>query len=321
MSTTPSISDSAYTVVGGSRSPQVPAGQRGGPRLAIVVLNREGRLHREEFLREYAGRLPAEMVYVSGPEVAWDIDARARQFPEVRFLLLKQAASVGEWINLAMQETRAPLVLVVWSSVRFPADAFTPDLLLSFAAAGAVCCVPRMQTDRGDPVPTVHMPVFIRRRPRIIPLTELRDRMMCLYPFDYCGIYSRDRYLRVGGYDQQIVNPYWQKLDFGLRSLMWGERIEHRTGLLFTHHGEIPPEDTTRDAGYKLFYLKNLAVSVGQPGGVLPWRRFPAYLLASDTGPIASWREFESARRWVEANRVRFRSEARSLPDLWELPG
>ena len=287
--------------------------------LAVVVLNREGRLHREEFLREYHDRGVAEMVYVSGPQVAWDIEARSRQFPEVRFVLLKHEASIGEWINLAMQETRSQLVMVLWSNIRFSIEALTPELLQSMAVDQAVCVVPRMQTERGDAIPTVHMPVFIRRRPRVIPLTEVRDRMMCLYPYDYCGVYSRERFLSVGGFDPQIANAYWQKLDFGFRSLLWGERIIVRAGLLFTHTGELAPEDTTRDAGYKLTYLKNLAVTVSAEGGVLPRRRFAAYLLGSDTGPIASWREFESARRWVEANRVRFRREARSLADLWEL--
>jgi hypothetical protein len=284
------------------------------------VLNREGRLHREEFLREYHDRGPAEMVYVSGPEVAWDIEARSRQFPDVRFMLLKQQAPVGEWINLAMQETRAPLVMVLWSNIRFAVEAFTPELLQSLAAEQAVCVVPRMQTERGDAVPTVHMPVFIRRRPRIIPLPEVHDRMMCLYPYDYCGVYARERFLRIGGFDPQVANPYWQKLDFGFRCFLWGERIVLRTPLLFTHFGQLATEDTTRDASYKLTYLKNLAVSVRLEGGVLPWRRFAAYLLGSDTGPIASWREFDAARRWVEANRVRFRREARTLSDLWELP-
>jgi GT2 family glycosyltransferase len=319
MSTTPSTSDAAYTVVGGRAPGRGRAGEPEGS-LAVVVLNREGRLYREEFLREYHDRGPAEMVYVSGPEVAWDIEARSRQFPAVRFVLLKQEASIGGWINLAMQETRAPLVMVLWSNIRFSVEAFTPDLLRSLADEQAVCVVPRMQTERGDAIPTVHMPVFIRRRPRIVPLAEVRDRMMCLYPYDYCGVYSRERFLRVGGFDPQIASPYWQKLDFGFRCFLWGERIVLRVPLLFTHHGQLATEDTTRDASYKLTYLKNLAVSVRPEGGVLPRRRFPAYLLGSDTGPIASWREFEAARRWVEANRVRFRREARTLADLWELP-
>ena len=320
MSTTPSTSDAAYTVVGGRRPERAPRPGGPAPSLAVVVLNREGRLHREEFLREYNDRGPAEIVYVSGPEVGWDIEARSRQFPDVRFVLLKQEASVGEWINLAMQETHSALVMVIWSNVRYSLEAFTPDMLQSLAGEQAVCVVPRMQTERGDAIPTVHMPVFIRRRPRIIPLQETRDRMMCLYPYDSCGIYSRERFLRVGGFDPQVTNAYWQKLDFGFRSLLWGERIVLRTPLLFTQHGPLAPEDTTRDSSYKLFYLKNLAVSARGEGGVLFRRRFPAYLLGSDTGPIASWREFESARRWVEANRVRFRREARGLADLWELP-
>ncbi len=319
MSTTPSTSEAAYTVVGGRR-PERDAGGGTAVSPAVVVLNREGRLHREEVLREYGGSGLAEVVYVSGPEGGWDIEARSRQFPDVRFVLVKQEASVGAWINLAMQETRAPLVLVLWSNTRFDLGSLSGQLLESIAAEQAACVVPRMQTERGEPIPTVHMPVFIRRRPRVIPLTEVRDRTMCLYPYDYCGIYGRQRFLQVGGFDPEIRSAYWQKLDFGFRSLLWGERIVVRTGLVFTHQGPLAPEDTTRDAGYKLCYLKNLAVAVRSEGGVLPWRRFPAYLLGSDTGPIASWREFESARRWVEANRVRFRREARALADLWELP-
>ncbi len=261
------------------------------------------------------------MVYVSGPDVAWDIEARSRQFPDVRFVLLKQEAPIGEWINLAMQETRSPLVMVLWSNIRFAVEAFTPELLQSLAAEQAVCVVPRMQTERGDAVPTVHMPVFIRRRPRIIPLPEVRDRMMCLYPYDYCGVYARERFLRVGGFDPQVANPYWQKLDFGFRCFLWGERIVLRTASAV--HALRP----ARDRGHHA--RRGLQAHLPQePGG----RRAPRKAACcpgagspptcSAPTPARSPRGASSRRRtrWVEANRVRFRREARTLADLWELP-
>ena len=139
-----------------------------------------------------------------------------------------------------------------------------------------------------------------------------------LFPFDYCGLYNRLKFAQTGGYDSLIVNPYWQKLDFGLRCFLWGERLLGTMRMSIVYPGSPPEEDTTPDESYKVVWLKNMAVRMRKEMGVLPtWRAFD-YMLHSDTGPLGAVREFRIVRRWVRTNRFRFRRDPRGIVDGWE---
>jgi hypothetical protein len=139
-----------------------------------------------------------------------------------------------------------------------------------------------------------------------------------LFPFDYCGVYNRTRFLNSGGFDHQLTNPYWQKVDFGFRSHMWDESIRCDTSFRVRYLTEQSPEDTTPDESYKLFFLKNLSVRFGGDAGSLPKGRFFSYYLRSGSGLISAVREFKEVRRWVHENRYRFVRDARSVTELWE---
>ena len=113
---------------------------------------------------------------------------------------------------------------------------------------------------------------------------------------------------------------YWQKLDFGLRSYLWGEEIRYEPGFHLRYSAEPAAEDSTPDAGYKLFYLKNLAVRFTGDTGIMPRSKFLKYALRSDTGFFYSWKEFREVRRWVTLNRYRFKTDASGLINQWEIP-
>ena len=50
---------------------------------------------------------------------------------------------------------------------------------------------------------------------QVEPMPCFRDSLPTVYPFDFTGIYNRDKFIRMGGFDHAIANPYWQNLDFG----------------------------------------------------------------------------------------------------------
>ena len=171
---------------------------------------------------------------------------------------------------------------------------------------------------RREAIPTWQAPGGRQRRflPKFRPPRE--DGEKCLFPFDYCGLYSRERFSQLGGFDSRIGNPYWQKLDFGLRAWLWGEKILGTTRLTVLYMGSPPVDDTTPDEGYKAFYLKCLAVRIRHQMGVLQWWRFPEFMFRSDNGPIYAVKEFAAARSWVKTHRFRFRREPRDLIERWE---
>ena len=216
-----------------------------------------------------------------------------------------------------MEEVRSPLVLIAWSDVKI--KPLTLDFLTELEQSSHACTVPLMQTDHGDIVPSLHLPVFTRSRFRAVPWKSVQDGASSLYPFDYLGVYRKETFLSFGGFDEAMHNPYWQKLDFGYRCYLWGDDIVCRTSFQVSYLGEMVPEDSTPDAGYKLFFLKNLAVRIKKGQGLLSFLQFPRYMFRSDTGPIYSLKEFLGIRQWVNDNKGRFRREARRVAREWEV--
>ncbi len=321
MNTTPTISDRhriPYTVVTGQRETRI---LKKPPPLTILLLNRVGKFNREEFLSENENLGFAEILCVEGPDSSYDIESRAKRFPSVRFLLLKEDVSTGDQINLGFQEVRSEKVLVIWSDMKIARRSLKEETIQRIAEKSGLCAVPLIKDMKSVPVPTIHVPAFVGRKLKIVPWESIVDGMLSIFPFDYCGIYDVGRYHLVGGYDPAIVNPYWQKMDFGFRAHMWGERIACNTSLELSYSGEVIPEDNTPDASYKVFYLKNIALKLGRiqdrPIGKLPWYKFFVYMMHSDTGPIYSFKEFLSVRSWIRANRERFVQDSRSLVAGW----
>ncbi len=127
-----------------------------------------------------------------------------------------------------------------------------------------------------------------------------------------------EKFVLTGGFDAGIPNPYWQKLDFGFRSWLWGEEIRIAQALKVSYADAPTPEDETPDECYKWFWLKNLAPSFNGDSGAVPPYRFWSYLRSRRGGALSAIGEFRSAREWVRINRYRFRTDASSLVDLWE---
>jgi hypothetical protein len=169
-------------------------------------------------------------------------------------------------------------------------------------------------------VPSIQVPAVIRGRLKVIPWPPKQAGMRSLYPFDYSGLYNRGRFLLTGGYDPLITTPHWQKLDFGVRSFLWGETIQWDSSLRMSYTAEQSPEDSTPDASYKHFYLKNMAVRFNGEIGFLPRRRLLGYARRSGSGLFESVREFRDIQRWVSENRFRFKSDVPGLVAHWEMP-
>jgi hypothetical protein len=302
-----------YTVVGGPRWDRV---RRYPFALTLLVLSRGDRLYRAELLRDLSARRLGEILWVEGPEASADIESLAREFPDIRFLLIKAASTVGEWLNIAIAESRAPLVLSMWSDTRI--SAIPEALPARLERSAALCTVPIARNARFEVIPSWQAPFLKRRRFSLSFRIPRRDGEPTLFPFDFCGVYDRERFARSGGFDPAIKNPYWQKLDFGVRCFLWGERIAGTTGLTLSYTGSPPEDDATPDQGYKLFWLKCIAVTRHHEMGALAARRALEYMAHSDTGAFYALREFRAARAWVRTHRYRFRLDPRELVERWE---
>ena len=303
-----------YTVIGGRRRDRV---RRYSFPLTLLVMSRGDRLFRTELLKDLQSRQIGEILWVEGFEPSADVESLARDFPDVRFLLIKAPSTVGEMLNIGIGESRAPLVVSLWSDTRL--SVFSSSLLAPTEKSGVVCTVPVARNARLDPIPSWQSPVWKRHKLSLSFRAPRRDGESTLFPFDFCGIYNKEKFAQSGGYDPLIANPYWQKLDFGFRCFLWGESLRGTTGIALTYTGAPPEEDTTPDGGYKLFWLKNMAVRLRREMGVLPAVRVLDYIVHSNTGPFYAIQEFRAVRGWVHTHRFRFRRDSRDVVEKWEI--
>ncbi len=317
MNTIPTTLDAGtvpYTVVGAPK----PGGGGEAPALSVVLLNRGSRLYRGDPIAELERVGLGSVVSVEPKPESLDLEALSARHPGARFLLLSEPASPGAQINLAIRESRGPYVFVLWSDMALAAQGLSSRFFERLAERDILCQAPDLFARGGEQVPAAASPAFNRSSLKVLSLPPAKDGTRSLFPFDYAGIYSREKFVLTGGFDARLSNPYWQKLDFGFRAWLWGEEIRIAQALKVSYADAPTSEDETPDECYKWFWLKNLAPSFRGDCGAIGPSRFWSYLRSRGGGAPSALGEFRAAREWVRKNRFRFRTDAASLVDLWE---
>jgi hypothetical protein len=306
-----------YTVVGAPKAATASKVEdaRG---LSVVLLNRGSRLYRGEALGGLARAGLVNVISVEPNPDAVDVESLSARYPSARFILLSEAASPGVQVNIAIRESTGPYVFVLWSDLSLAAQGLSSRFYERLAERDLLCRVPSLFGKGGEQIPSVVMPAMGGSSLKVLGLVPEREGARSLYPFDYTGIYSKEKFTLTGGFDAGLANPYWQKLDFGFRAWLWGEEIRLAQALKLSYADPPPPEDETPDEGYKWFWLKNLAPSFRGDSGAIGSRRFWSYLRSRRGRSLSALGEFRAAQDWVRLNRYRFRTDAASLVDLWE---
>ena len=319
MSTTPSTSDlpPSYTVVGGGKGRRVSGRRRG---LSLILLHRGGILNRAEVFAEFERLGAEEILSIEGPEASYDIEPLSLRFPRIRFILLHSPADPGRRIDIGMRESSGDLAAVLWSDLSVPADTFSGPLVERLRKNRLLCAAPWFIGRKGEVLPALQAPAFDKKRLKVLSIVPTKEESPTLFPQDFCGIYDREKYFLLGGYDPGIENPYWQKMDFGFRAHLWGEKILCLRDFRLSPGDSVTAEDLTPDAGYRAFFLKNLAVRFTGDRGVLPLGRFASFYFRCGCGLLTAVREFRRVRSWVEKNGYRFRMDSSSVTELWEDP-
>jgi len=304
----------------------------GSAGLSAVVLNRGRRFARRNMFEDMKKTGFDFVISVEPPPIQYDIEELSTQFPFVRFVLLAENISLGEQINLAVSEIDTPLIFVLWNDLRFVAGggAYRMVERLSYPTVKwdpsgeknplrRLCTVPVIQSPRFETLPTLRAPVPPRKKEHTCGLSPSQEGLRSLYPFDGVGVYDRERFIRMGGFDGTLKSCYWQLMDFGFRAHLWGEEISATQTLKLSYEATPPIEDTSTGADYHRFYLKNLAPVFRKDFAHLPLRRFPRYALQSRDSFLAAYEEFFEGRQWVHTNRFRWKCDPRTIANLWNI--
>jgi hypothetical protein len=328
MSTIPTIFNEtlpSYTAVGGKE-------RFASTGLSAVLLNRSGRYPRRTLFQELEKTGFDYVISIESSPERYDVEELSGRFPYVRFILLRREISLGEQINLAASELDSPLFFVLWNDLKIFAGGTAARMAERLSGMQEetkeheekkspfkrLCTVPVIQDSRFVTLPTLIAPVVFKKKiVKTIVYAPHGEGLPSLYPFDGVGIYDRERFIRLGGFDGTLQNTHWQFMDFGFRAHLWGEEISLTQQIKVSYDAAIPVKDSTAEASYRRFYLKNLAPEFRGDCAHLPLRRFPGYFFRSGEDPFTAWEDFSESRRWVRTNRFRWRCDARAVTERW----
>ena len=306
-----------YTVVSGGTTVKK---KKNPGRITLLILNQGKTLYKTEMLKEAESLGFCEIISVENPGVSYDVENISRKIPSVKFLLLQESCSTGEQINIGIKESGCDFVFVVWNNMKLSPTSLSVRLVDFIYSEQNLCTVPVLKNMENDMIPSISVPAFQKKLLKVMFAYPKRKGVLSLFPFDYTGIYNREKFLYLGGYDYSIKTSYWQKMDFGMRANLWGERIVCFTALQVSYIADSVADDNSIDRYYRMFYLKNLAVRFNGDSGYLPKSRMIRYMFRSGEGFFRAKKNFEEAAKWVELNKFRFKYDCRSLTELWKDP-
>jgi len=317
--------------------------------ISAVILNRPGYVRRSFFTDiEKIGFDNVISIEALAPH--YDMEELSGRFPFVRFILPEKEINLGEQINLAASEVQSPLFFVLRSNMkmisggtarriaeRLGTDARETSLQNAGENAAEenkaedkksvfkrICTVPILMNSNYEILPSLSAPVTNKNKIQSVFLEPHAEGNLSLYPFDGIGIYDKQRFISMGGYDITIKKTHWQLMDFGFRSWLWGEEIALSLQLKLSYEGELPVEDNSIGGNYRRFYLKNLAPvfrsnRVSNDYAHLPLYRFLPFMRNSGEDLFSAWKEFKECRKWIIKNKYRFICDARGVAGKWDV--
>ncbi len=97
-------------------------------------------------------------------------------------------------------------------------------------------------------IPSIFLPsIDEQQKFKVILVNSEKDYEKTLITMDYCGLYSKEKFLQLGGFDGRIQNEYFQRIDFGLRAIYFGEHIYIYRKLRIQYTALNSPENLTKN--------------------------------------------------------------------------
>jgi hypothetical protein len=199
-------------------------------------------------------------------------------FPRLRCLLVQEPLTVGEKINLAVEEALGDWVLVQWTDMAWGDMPSSSRMWQEVSNRKEAVLVPELSNRFGEGVPSRFGPSLLKKEFKPLPIGQGEEDKDSIYPFDFVGLLNKAKFRALGGYDGDNPSPYWQCMDFGLRSHLWGEHFYALPGFRMKYLSDLSATDSSYDDGYRRFFLRNLMVRNTGDSGEIPLGRFPILL-------------------------------------------
>lgn len=285
--------------------------------VAVILLNSNGSHFRVQMLENLVNCGFASIVSIEPNRDNINIEENARRFPTVKFIIPLEQVTEGEMINIGMSEVNTAYVLVLRDTLSIPPGIISPRFVEKLIKLGNYCIVPRLLNSEKQSVAVRSTPFANRGHLRMEMSSVVPTDTPTVYPFDFIGLYNREKFIQLGGFDYTILSPYYQNVDLGLRSWLWGEITIVSPAFQLTYAEDVPIDTTTADITYLHFYLKNMLPVFKYDHGVIPAFSFFRFLGDSSCGFFEARKLFKDAVNWTYTNRYRFQTDIKNLIENW----
>lgn len=304
----------SVTIIGGKEKPAPNA-----MNITVVLLNKTGSQFKQKIFDELIGCNFSSIISMEPAIGNYNIEEVSRRYPGVKFILPHEEVSEGELINIAMTEIKTEYAFVIKDSLYIPSGIILPNLAEKLISMNSICVAPRLVDMKKGSLPIYKVPSSSKSRFVLDARTQIQDGLTTVFPFDFIGLYNREKFISIGGFDYSIKAPYWQLLDFGIRSWLWGERIQITTTLQLSYNVAEPPlEDTTPSLDSLRFYLKNELPRFRMDSAFIKSSSFWRFFVHSGCGYMEAKRQFKDAQNWVDMNKYRFKMDLQGLIENWK---
>lgn len=314
MNTIPTIFNEhalSYTLAGGRSFES----KKGG--IDAIVMSRGGWYNFSSIVKSLLKLGCKSIISIESPNKALDLENMTAEYPFVKFLVIPEKVTIGEGINVAMSELLGDYVIVLWNDQSIYEEKYIVKAIEEVKSSQIICIAPVIITKSHEVLATQMLPVLKDQHFSTESMPVIQNKTKTIYSFDFTGIYNRKKFIEIAGFDYTLTNSYWQNLDFGFRSFLWGEEININTYFKVKYLSALPMEDTSYDDSYTRFYIKNLKPTVSNGKATINFDVFFSYIKSMGLNPFKAYRYFKIALDWVKANEKRFKMSPYELIANW----
>lgn len=184
-----------------------------------------------------------------------------KEFPTLSFILFEESVSFATMANAFANECYTTFFFLSRSDLTH--HHFEPqramELLLQSERPAAITS--HLFNKMGENIPVIQVPYINKGLIEPLSFFPTEEEQPTLYPFLGVGLYERALFQRLRGFDELIEIEYWQQLDFGLRSWLYGYPIICSNSLQSTFsQRQFIIEDRTLVEGVRRLHTRALAV-------------------------------------------------------------
>ncbi len=285
--------------------------------ITAILLNRSGSHLKTQIFDSLIQCGFRSVVSVEPDSESFNIEEISRRYPSVKFIIPREASSEGSLINACISEFDSKYFIVLRDCFNIPKGFLTKNLAENILKGNNFCVVPRLVDKDGISIIVNFIPEAHKGKFLIKPEQSVLDGMATLYPFDFVGIYNREKFINLGGFDYTISSSYWQNVDLALRAWLWGEKISITTKFHISYTEDVPLEKSAPDMSYIRFYLKNVLPEFRDDHGAVSRFSFPGFYFKSKCGIFEALSQFNEAFQWVKKNQFRFKKDMQYLIENW----